>query len=120
MNNHSTLLIIDDDEISLLILQNAFEMDGHTVIITQDSLQAEALFDQYHPDVVILDIFMPRKDGFEIIKEIREKNQHCLVVAISANETYLPSIKALGANLALYKTTMPDEIVKAVSALIQS
>ncbi|MCK5899027.1 MAG: response regulator [Methylococcales bacterium] len=117
MNNNSTILIIDDDEISLLIMQNAFEMEGYTVITTTNSLKADALFKEHKPDVVVLDVFMPDKDGFEVIRDIRKVSEDCLVVAISSNEGYLPTIKALGATLALHKTTMPEEIVEAVKAL---
>jgi len=117
MDNNATVLIIDDDEISLMILQNAFEMEGYKVIITTDSLKAEELFIKHSPHVVILDVFMPGKDGFEIIREIRKKCSSSFVVAISANQGYLPTIKALGANLALHKTMMPSEIVAAVKAL---
>ncbi len=117
MNNNATVLIIDDDEISLMILQNAFEMGGYKVITTTDSLKAEALFIEHSPHVVILDVFMPNKDGFEIIRDIRKKCATSLVVAISANECYLPTIKALGANLALNKSMLPHEMVEAVKKL---
>ncbi|MCK5728701.1 MAG: response regulator [Methylococcales bacterium] len=118
MNDNTTILIIDDDEISLLIMQNAFEMEGYTVITTTNSLKADALFQEHNPDVVVLDVFMPDKDGFEVIRDIRKVSESCLVVAISSNEGYLPTIKALGATLALHKTIMPEEIVEAVKALL--
>jgi len=117
MDNNATVLIIDDDEISLMILQNAFEMEGYNVITTTNSLQAEKLFNQHSPYVVILDVFMPDRDGFEIIRAIRKECATSLVVAISANEGYLPTIKALGANLALNKAMFPHEIVAAVKTL---
>lgn len=117
MNDNSTILIIDDDEISLLILQNAFEVEGYNVITTADSTRAEELFIRHSPYVIILDIFMPDRDGFEVIKEIKSSHPDCRIIAISANERYLAAIKALGATAALHKSAMPDEIVATVKGL---
>lgn len=117
MDTNSTILIIDDDEISLLIMQNAFEIEGYKVIATTNSLDAKALFDKHSPYAVVLDIFMPEKDGFEVIKEIKTQNPESIIIAISSNERYLPAIKSLGATMALHKATMPDKIVDAVKAL---
>jgi CheY-like chemotaxis protein len=114
MNNKS-VLVIDDDEISLLILQNALEMEGYTVIATVDSSLATDLFNQYIPNVVVLDMFMPGKDGFELVKEIRNLCTKTFIIAISANDQYLRAIKALGADVALSKINMPDSIVDCIN-----
>ncbi len=106
-----SILIIDDDEISLLILQNALEIEGYKVTITTDSLAATELFTQTRPDVVVLDVYMPEKDGFELIKEIRAVSTDVFIIAISANDLSLRAIKALGANVALPKDNMPDAVI---------
>ena len=113
--NTKTVLVIDDDEISLLIVQNALEMEGYNVITTTDSLEAAELLNQHKPDVIVLDIFMPEKDGFELIKELRELSLDTFIIAISANDHYLRAIKALGANVALSKLNMPDAIVDSIN-----
>jgi CheY-like chemotaxis protein len=115
MSNKS-VLVVDDDEISLLILQNALEMEGYSVIATSDSLLATTLFNQYQPDAVILDIFMPDKDGFELLKEIRQLHSKTFIVAISASQQYLRAMQLLGADVALAKTniSMPDAIVDCI------
>jgi CheY-like chemotaxis protein len=113
MNNKS-VLVIDDDEISLLIVQNALEMEGYTVMTTTDSLLAAELLKQHKPDVVVLDIFMPGKDGFELIKELRSLCADTFIIAISANDQCLRTIKLLGANVAISKLNMPDVIVDSI------
>lgn len=110
-----SVMIIDDDEISLLILQNALEMEGYDVIATMDSLMATELFTQHQPSAVVLDIFMPGKDGFELIKELRSLSAETFIVAISANDQYLRPIKALGANVALSKLNMPDTVIHSLT-----
>lgn len=109
-----SVLIIDDDEISLLMLQNALELEDYKVIATTNSLKAAELFEHHHPDAVVLDIFMPDKDGFELLREIRDLSPETFIVAISANDQYLRTIKVLGANVALSKINMPDAIVDSI------
>lgn len=116
---HKSVLIVDDDEISLLILQNALEMEGYQVMTTTDSLQATELLNQYKPDVLVLDIFMPGKDGFELIKELRELCAETFIIAVSANDECLRAIKALGADVALSKINMPDAIIHCMKILLK-
>ncbi len=111
----NSVLIIDDDEISLLILQNALEIEGFNVIATTDSFMATELFNQHRPRVIVLDIFMPGKDGFELIKELRGLSEKTFIVAISANDQYLRPIKALGADAALSKVNMPDAVIDSIT-----
>jgi CheY-like chemotaxis protein len=113
-----SVLIIDDDEISLLILQNALEIEKYNVVSTTNSLIATELFNQHNPDAVILDIFMPGKDGFELIRELRILSSKTFIVAISANEQYLRTIKALGANVALSKINMPDAVIDSIKLAV--
>lgn len=113
MNNKS-VLVIDDDEISLVIVQNALEMEGYTTYTTSDSLLTIEFFKRYKPDVVIIDIFMPEKDGFELIKELRELCSETFIIALSANEQCLRTSKALGADIALSKLNMPEPIIASI------
>lgn len=106
-----SILMIDDDEISLLILQNALEMEGYQVIASTDSLQATELISKHKPNVIVMDIFMPGKDGFELIKEIRKLCPKTFIVAVSGNDECLRAIKALGADATLSKLNMPDALI---------
>jgi len=89
------ILIIDDDEISLLILQNAFEMHNFNVKITTNSINAVQLFNTLKADAVIVDMLMPNKNGFTVIKEIHMLQPNCPIIAISATESYLTKIQQL-------------------------
>jgi DNA-binding response OmpR family regulator len=111
------VLLIDDDEISLMILENAVECEGHQVIVTSNSVIAADLFSEHRPDVVVLDVFMPDKDGFEVIKEIRAISTDVFIIAISATEHYLRTAEGLGASLGILKENMPDDIIEAIKNL---
>lgn len=111
------ILLIDDDEISLMILENALECEGHEIITTSDSMVATELFEQHRPDIVILDVFMPDKDGLEVIKEIRAISTDVFIIAISATEHYLRTAENFGASRGILKENMPDDIVDAIKTL---
>lgn len=111
------ILLIDDDEISLMILENALECEGYQIVTTTDSVVAAELFSQHQPDVVILDVLMPIKDGFEVIQEIRALSTEVFIMAISATESYLVTAKSLGASCGILKENMPDDIVETLKNL---
>ncbi len=111
------ILLIDDDEISLMILENALECEGHEIITTTDSLVATELFTLHNPDVVILDVFMPDKDGLEVIKEIRAISSEVFIIAISATEHYLRTAEAFGASRGILKEGLPEDIIITLNSL---
>ena len=115
-----SILIVNQDVMFLAELQNAFEMHGYKVITTTNSLMATDLFFQHKPRAVIMNVAMPHKDGFEIIKEIREFSQKTFILAVSANQIYLRAILNLGASAALLNSTEHSTIVKVVQFFITS
>lgn len=106
-----SVLIIDNDLLFLKNLQNAFEVQGYNVMTATNSLIASTLFFQHKPEAVILNVCMPDKDGFELIKEIRKFCKKTFILAVSTHDIYLRSIKKLGANEALSKAIKPEVIV---------
>lgn len=112
-----SILLINHEAVFLSELQKAFEAQDYKVITTTDSLLATRLFLQYKPHAVILNVNMPDKDGFEIIKEIRTYCQKTFILAISANHLYLRAIKHLGATDILPYASEPTRIVNAIKLL---
>ncbi|HEX8210647.1 MAG TPA: ATP-binding protein [Longimicrobium sp.] len=68
-----TLLLVDDEIPNLELLQVLLEVEGYTrVISTSDARQAIPLWQRHEPDLVLLDLHMPHRDGFAILNDIRE------------------------------------------------
>ena len=67
------VLIADDDAVALLVAQAALESAGFEVVTADNGDAAATLFEQQHPDCVILDVMMPGMDGFETCRVIRTK-----------------------------------------------
>ena len=64
------ILICDDDDTLVGLLETLLEMAGYTVVTAGDGVQALEMFESEGPDLLIIDIDMPHKNGFEVLEEL--------------------------------------------------
>lgn len=67
-----TILIADDDLGTRLALGDYLEMSGYTVIMAQDGQSALEMVEAYHPHLMVTDIIMPRLNGYELVRKVRQ------------------------------------------------
>ncbi|WP_413165222.1 ATP-binding protein [Capilliphycus salinus ALCB114379] len=81
------ILIVDDKKANLLVLQNMLEPLGFDLILAEDGQQAVEKAQQFQPDLILTDLVMPVKSGFEAVKEIRDDPQlkNTKIIAVSAS-----------------------------------
>jgi CheY-like chemotaxis protein len=77
------LLLVEDDRIIANIYQRKFTLDGFDVRVCENGREAINRFDDFHPDVVILDLNLPVLNGFEVLKHIRLRQPDLPVVVFS-------------------------------------
>ena len=68
----ATILCVDDDQNFCRIIQKALNGAGYRVIIAHDGLEASELASEEAPEFAILDVMLPRRDGFEVLAGIRQ------------------------------------------------
>ena len=78
------ILIVEDEEIIRLGLQDNFEMEGYTVETACDGEEAIAKADSYQPHLVLLDLMIPKKRGFEVCRYIRNKHPDTYIIMLTA------------------------------------
>ena len=66
------ILIADDDEITARFLTSLLESEGYEVLVAEDGDQALALARDGQPDLILCDLLMPYRDGFEVLRGLRE------------------------------------------------
>ncbi|WP_194973353.1 response regulator transcription factor [Aquiflexum lacus] len=114
------ILIVDDEPNILLSLEFLFKKEGFMVFIARDGEEAMGIIEENDPELVILDIMMPKVDGYEVCKHIKEKNESVKVVFLSAKSKKQDVQKGmdLGADLYLTKPFSNKDLVSKVKSLI--
>lgn len=119
--NKNTLsaLIIDDDELTRIGCQKLLTGEGFTVYNAANGVSGMELFRTKKPDIVIVDILMPEKEGLETITEMRALRRSVPIIAISSggstyNMTFLKMALKMGASATMEKPLKPADLLKMV------
>ena len=86
MAETKTILIVDDDPELSDGLRILLERQGYRVLQARDGQQAKSLIYQQRPDLVILDMMMPRMGGYPVLEHFRDKADAPPIIMITANE----------------------------------
>ena len=92
-NNKVNILFVEDDPNLSMILQDYLEMIGYNVDHASDGIKGIELFKKNNYQLIILDIMMPKKDGFTVAKEIRNVNNSIPIVFLTAKNLKEDRIK---------------------------
>lgn len=114
------ILIADDNKQIVSILSEYAKKEGFTAIAAFDGEEAIKLFDRETFDIVLLDVMMPKKDGFEICREIR-KTSNVPVIIITARGEDFERIMGLdiGADDYIVKPFSPGEVMARIRAILR-
>lgn len=114
------ILVVDDEENVSELLKLYLESENYEVQIAEDGIQAITLANQFKPDLIILDIMLPFKDGWQVAKELRQTMDTPIIMLSAKGEE---SDKILGLNLGgddyVTKPFSPGEIVARVKAIFR-
>ena len=111
------LLIVDDDSNICELLRLHFESEGYLVKTASDGIEGINTFRTYAPDLVLLDIMMPRKDGWQVCREIRESSQKPVIMITAKNEVF---DKVLGLELGADDFIVKPFDMKELSARVKA
>jgi len=113
----SKLLIVEDEKELADVLKDYFIMEGFDVEIAYDGEQGLTIFKQYSPELVILDIMLPKMNGIEVCKQIR-KESDAFIFMLSAKDGEMDKVISLGAGADDYitKPFSPLELMARVKA----
>jgi signal transduction histidine kinase len=110
------VLIADDNRDAAESLAMLLEMDGHTVTVMHDGIQALAEIESSRPDVALLDIGMPEIDGYEVARRVRgdTRYQRMLLIAVTGwgQETDKARAMAAGFDLHFTKPVEPQQLIE--------
>jgi DNA-binding response OmpR family regulator len=115
----SSVLVIDDDPVFCTVVQGILENDGYSVELAGDAQTGISRFDEMNPDLVIVDILMPGKEGIATILELRENNPEARILAMTGGGNFaagdvLRIAELLGADNSLKKPFAPAALLATV------
>lgn len=116
------VLIVDDEPNIVISLEFLMRQSGYEIRVARDGREAETALAEFQPDLVLLDVMLPHKSGFELCQTIRENPDWKLlkIVLLTAKGREMDITKglSLGADDYVTKPFSTKELVDKVNALI--
>jgi len=116
------ILIADDEPNIVISLEYLMRREGYAVRVARDGQEALDLVAQSVPDLILLDVMMPRKTGFEVCETLRSRPEwetiKILMLTAKGRETDVAKGLALGANAYMAKPFSTQELVSRVAQLL--
>ncbi len=117
---NTKILVADDDRNICELLRIYLEKEGYTVSVAGDGEEALLKFENEEPDILLLDVMMPRLDGWQVCREIRKKSECPIIMITAKGETFDKVLGLeLGADDYVVKPFEPKEIVARVKAVLR-
>ncbi|PLS17604.1 DNA-binding response regulator [Bacillus sp. M6-12] len=115
-----TILVVEDEAPISMVLKAYLQREGFKVIQVFDGGEAIVAFEEHLPDLVLLDVMLPNKDGWEILKEIRQKAA-CPVIMLTALGDVNYRLEGLhsGADDYIAKPFVAEEVVARIQAVLR-
>lgn len=113
------ILFVEDEENLSRLVKNAIGENFHTFAIAKDGLEGLELFEKIKPDIVITDIMMPRMNGLEMAKKLKELNDDCFIIILSAFSEKEKLLGAIDVGVAKYflKPYDIDELLEYLNSI---
>lgn len=114
------ILIADDNQDITDILSTYAEKEGLTPVVAADGEEAVKLFHQYNPSVVLLDVMMPKEDGYEVCRKIRSQSNVPIILVTARGEDFERIMGLdIGADDYIVKPFSPSEVMARVRAVLR-
>ena len=117
------VLLIDDEPSIIKIVGKRLEREGYTVLVALDGQDGLAKAQTEHPDLIVLDLMLPKRSGFEICSTLKSQpdSQHIPIVIYTARGQETDKLsEACGADAIVHKSaSVPDDLIARVSNLLK-
>ncbi len=115
------ILIIEDEESILMALTDDLALEGYEVASARDGLQGLSMAKEKGHDLVILDIMLPKMDGFEVCKQLRQAGVGTPILMLTAKSQEIDKVLGLelGADDYVTKPFSPRELLARVKAILR-
>ena len=118
--NELTILVVEDEESFIDALTVGLRREGFLVVVARDGVEAMTQFDRYKPDIVLLDVMLPKVSGIDVCRQIRSKSR-VPVIMVTAKTSEIDTVVALevGADDYITKPYRLRELVARIRAVLR-
>jgi two-component system response regulator ResD len=114
------VLVVDDDKNICEVLKMYLESSGYTVRVAHDGRDAQEMFLNFRPDLVLLDVMLPYIDGIDVLKWIRKDHETPVIMITAKGETFDKVLGLeLGADDYIVKPFEPKELMARIKAVLR-
>lgn len=116
----ANILVVDDDPDVLAVVDAALRAEGASTKKCSDGNSAVAMCEQDEPDLVVLDMMLPKRSGFLVLERIKEMKRPPRVIMITANEgkRHQAYAETLGVDAYLHKPVRLERLVQLASEMV--
>jgi len=123
-SQHTKILLVEDDQTLTEMYALKFKESGFELLLANDGLSGLEIAKKELPQVILLDIMMPKMDGFAVLTELKKddqtKNTPVLMLSNLGQESDVEKGKKLGANDYIVKASMtPSQVIEKVKAYLK-
>lgn len=116
----TTVLIADDNPQLLNILKTAAQKEGYNTILAEDGQGALDAFHESNPQIILLDVMMPKLDGFAVCREIRKQSDVPIIMITARGEDFEKIMGLeIGADDYIVKPFSPGEVMARIKAVMR-
>ena len=120
MNSNTTVFIVDDEKNICELIRLYVEKEGYKTVVAYDGEDAVNKFRTINPDIVLLDIMLPKKDGWQVCREIRAFSDTPIIMLTAKGELFDKVLGLeLGADDYIVKPFEPKELVARIKAVLR-
>jgi len=117
--DNRTVLIVDDDRGCLGYAAACLQDKSFMIVKAEDGVEGLKKFNEFHPDLILTDIQMPIVNGLELIAAVRKRDAAVKIIAVSSEKYFLENALECGANDALVKPFMKQDLCDLIDDLLQ-
>lgn len=118
-----TILIVDDESDILELLQYNIEREGYKVLLASDGEEAVKVAKKHRPDLILLDIMMPKMDGIEVCRQIKEEPElsKTFIIFLTARSEEYSEVAGFdaGADDYIFKPIKPRVLIRRIKAILR-
>src|SRR6185295_4304889 len=117
----NTILIVEDDNSLGYILKEYLEMHKFNIVLAKDGEEGLQVFSRRHFGLCILDVMLPKKDGFTLAYEIKQLNENMPVIFLTSKALKIDKFKGfrLGADEYILKPADEEELIARIEAVLR-